>query len=82
MIKNTNEILSHSVKKVEGIIREFLINVEETEAQGNLDINNMETMLGIMIGQFQSIGLAMAGEIFNNLVLEETDEYCSCGKSW
>jgi hypothetical protein len=80
MIKNTNEILSHSVKKVEGIIREFLINVEETEAQGNLDINNMETMLGIMIGQFQSIGLAMAGEIFNNLVLEETDEYCSCGK--
>jgi hypothetical protein len=82
MIKNTKEILSHSVKKVEGILREFITNVEGEETQGKLNVNNMENLLGIMFKQFQDMGLAMAGELFSNLEAEETDEYCSCGKKF
>lgn len=80
MIKNVNEILTQNVGKAECILREFSSKVEEMERQGNLTINSMEILLGIMFNQIKSMGLSMAGEYLSNMELEEIDEYCSCGK--
>jgi hypothetical protein len=80
MIKNVNEILTQNVGKAECILREFSSKVEEMEGQGNLTINSMEILLGIMFNKIKSMGLSMAGEYLSNMELEETDEYCSCGK--
>jgi hypothetical protein len=82
MIKNTKEILSQNVAEAECILREFALKVEEMEEQGNLTINSMEYMLGIMFSRFKDMGLSMAGEYFSNIELEEKEEYCSCGKKF
>lgn len=82
MIKNSKEILSQSIEKVECILREFSLKVEDMESQGDLTVNSMESLLGIMFTKFKGMGLAMAGEYFSNIELEEIDEYCSCGKKF
>jgi len=45
MIKNTNEILSYNVVKVEGILRNFVEEVVRKEREGRLNINSVEKML-------------------------------------
>jgi hypothetical protein len=80
MIKNTNSILSQNIKKAECILKEFSSKVEEMEGRGNLTINSMEDLLGVMYAQLKGMGLAVTGDYFSNMELEEVDEYCSCGK--
>ncbi len=59
---------------------EFIDNVSKLDEQGELNINGIESVLGKMISTFTELGLQMSGDILNNVVIDDVDEYCSCGK--
>jgi len=80
MIKNTNQILTQNLVKVEGILRNFVEEEIEKESKGQLTINSMEKMLGVAIGAITQLLLSMAGTLLSNIVLTTVEEYCSCGK--
>ena len=80
MIRNTNEILTQNFGKAECILKEFMKDVLKEEIEGKLTINSIEKLLGIMIGSLVHMGLSMAGALLSNIVVENVDRYCSCGK--
>lgn len=80
MIKNTNEILTQNIEKAECILKEFMKDVLNQEQKGKLTINSIEKSLGIMIAALIKMGLGMAGAILSNIVVENVDRYCNCGK--
>lgn len=80
MINHTNEILAQNLEKAECILKEFLKDVLNKETEGKLTINSMEKLLGRMIASLIHMGLSMAGALLSNIVFENADRYCSCGK--
>lgn len=80
MIKNTNEILTQNLEKAECTLKKFMKDVLNQEQEGKLTINTIEKSLGIMIAALIQMGLGMAGDILSNIVVENIDRYCSCGK--
>ena len=80
MIRNTNTILTQNIEKAECILKEFMKDVLNQEQEGKININAVEKSLGVMITALIKIALGMAGAMLSNIVLENIDEYCSCGK--
>ena len=73
-------ILTQSVAKVEGILREFVEDAIKKEHKGQLTINSIEKMAGVTIAAVIQLILYMAGALLTNIVATTVDEYCSCGK--
>ncbi|MDK2799318.1 MAG: hypothetical protein PWQ70_937 [Clostridiales bacterium] len=80
MIKNTNEILTQNLIKVEGILRNFVKDAIEKEQEGQLTINSMEKIVGTTIAAVIQVILGMAGAMLSNIAASTVQEYCSCGK--
>lgn len=80
MIKNTNEILTQNLEKSERILMEFMQNLVKLDEQEKININSVEKTLGSMISSFISMGLEMSGAVLDNIVIDDIDKYCGCGK--
>ena len=80
MIKNVTNILTQNIGQMEWILKEFAKDAVELEESGKLTINTLEKVEGKTIKALIEIVLSMMGAFLSNVVRQEVNWHCSCGK--
>jgi predicted nucleotidyltransferase len=80
MIKNIDNIITQSIGQIEWILKEFGKKAVELEDSGKLTVNAIKSSALETIKALIQIVLQMTGRILSNVVREEINRYCSCGK--
>lgn len=82
MIKNNNEIIAQNIEKGEKILVEYMEKLLQLDNAKELTINTAENALKEAVSNFIDLSLKMTGEVLSNIVVENVETHCSCGKKF
>lgn len=80
MINKLNDIVTQNIGQIECEIKEFVKEAVELEQEKKLTINSIEKLGMKLIRGLIQIVLVMMGSMLSNIVTENNEVYCKCGK--
>jgi len=80
MINKLNEIVTQNISQMECEIKEFVKQAVELEQHKELTVNSIEKLGMKLIKGLTHIVLMMMGSMLSNMVTENSEVYCKCGK--